>query len=348
MRQFCGGPLKPGLSRRDDIPADVLLSIYERENGPPTTTSKVITSTKVITITSCPPEVTRCPVGSKSTKTYTTTISHNSGWEWEWHKKKVTCYGDYCVSGYHCDECERQRVVYHEGSYKCEASSDPNWHRLVHCHGDQCNYSKCHGEQCNRKIVCWDGQCTSEACYGDECKKKLVCQDGKCEHQTCKGDDCHKMWVCKDGKCTVQPGCTGDCVAPSPVKPTPGGENSGSSGWADGSKSGYQSGSEYQNGGYENKGSSGGSYDPGNKGSSGAYDPGNKGESGHSGNKGSSGAYDPGNKGESGQSGTNGGPPAKVDTGSNPKNTAPVVGGSNKAVVTFHLLAAAVGVAFML
>ncbi|OAQ67263.1 WSC domain-containing protein [Pochonia chlamydosporia 170] len=353
MRQRCGGLDRPGLRPRDDIPADWLLSIYERRGGNPTTTSKVITSTKVITITSCPPAVTDCPIGHKITKTWTATVPWSHGWEWEWHKKKVTCYGDYCVSGYHCDECERHRVVYDGGSYQCEASSDPNWHRMVHCDGGKCYYSKCHGDGCNKKVVCWDGQCTSEVCYGDECKKKLVCHDGRCEHQSCHGDDCHKKWVCKDGKCTVDPGCTGDCMAPPPGKKiVPGGSSSGSSGWSDPGKSGShgwsdkgKSGSQgWSDPGKPGSGSSGWS-DPGKSGSSGWSDPGKHGQDGDSGNRGGKGGS--GNQGEYGHDGHKPGP-AHIKTAVPPKNTSPVAAGSNKGMVTFNLLAAAVGLAFLM
>ncbi|TWU71485.1 hypothetical protein ED733_000918 [Metarhizium rileyi] len=220
--QSCGGKVK--LARRDNVPAGVLLSVYEREVDRPTTAHKVVTNTRVITITSCPPVVTNCPIGKKSTKTMTATVPYDRGLE-EWQSKKVTCYGDYCVSESHCDKCEQTRVVFNGIKYVCEASPDSNsnWHRLVQCKDNKCRFSKCQGNACNQKIVCFDGQCTPEACYGDECRKKLVCNNGECSHKTCSGDDCHKMWVCNDGKCIAQPACTGDCAAPAPapVKPAP-------------------------------------------------------------------------------------------------------------------------------
>ncbi|EFY91758.1 hypothetical protein MAC_02043 [Metarhizium acridum CQMa 102] len=417
--QICGGKL--GLGRRGEVPADQLLSVYGRRNDSPTTALKVVTSTQVITITSCPPVVTDCPIGQKTTKTWTATVAAppQQGPE-EWHKKVMTCYGDYCVSGHDCDECQHTRVVFDGVRYQCETAPDSNSHRLVHCKDDECKYSKCHGDRCNQKVVCWDGQCTPEACYGDECNKKLVCNNGHCEHQPCHGEDCHKMWVCNHGECTAQPGCTGDCVAPPPVKPAPGASpssgpssgsgspgssrpkgsgspGSGSTGsgspglgspvWSDSGKPGSSgnSGKPGDSGSPGNKagtghvegpgkagngGSASHKEEPNKPGNSGAADhndrlgePGNKADAGHdqgpgtsgqkggSGNVGSSGNVESsGNKGNPASPSNSGSKnrPAGVKTAAQPKNTSPVVAGSSKSAVAFHILAAALGLALMM
>ncbi|KID98495.1 WSC domain containing protein, partial [Metarhizium majus ARSEF 297] len=431
--QVCGGG-KARLARRGDVPAGLLLSVYERKNDRPTAALKVVTSTQVITITSCPPVVTDCPVGQTTTKTWIATVTPQPGPE-EWHNKVVTCYGDYCVSGHDCDECQHTRVVFDGVRYQCEASPDSKPHRLVHCKDDACRYSKCRGDRCNQKVVCWDGQCTPAACYGDECDKKLVCSNGHCEHQACHGEDCHKMWVCDDGHCTAQPGCTGDCVAPPPVKPAPGASPSsgspgsgpngsgspssgspgsgspssgspGSGSKGSGSPSSGSPGSGPNGSGLPSSGPSGSaspgsasgkpenhgnskkpadSGSPGNKAGTGHVEgpgkPGNGGSASHepepdkSGHNGAAGHNEhpakPGNKadaghdqgpGESGNKAGSGnkpspaGPspsgdkqrPAGVKSATHPKNTSPVVAGSTKRAVGFHILAAAVGLALMM
>ncbi|KAK8927172.1 hypothetical protein VCV18_003640 [Metarhizium anisopliae] len=307
--QVCGG--KARLARRGDVPAGVLLSVYERKNERPTAALKVVTSTQVITVTSCPPVVTDCPVGQTTTKTWIATVTPRPGPE-EWHNKVVTCYGDYCVSGHGCDECQHTRVVFDGVRYQCEASPESSPHRLVHCKDDECRYSKCRGDRCNQKVVCWDGQCTPAACYGDECDKKLVCSNGHCEHQACHGEDCHKMWPGNGGSASHEP------------EPDKSGHNGAAGHNEHPAKPG-------------NKADAGHDQGPG--------ESGNKAGPGESGNK-----AGPGNKPSSAGPSPSGDKqrPAGVKSATHPENTSPVVAGSTKRAVGFHVLAAAVGLALMM
>ncbi|KFG86409.1 WSC domain containing protein [Metarhizium anisopliae] len=411
--QVCGG--KARLARRGDVPAGLLLSVYERKNERPTAALKVVTSTQVITVTSCPPVVTDCPVGQTTTKTWIATVTPRPGPE-EWHNKVVTCYGDYCVSGPGCDECQHTRVVFDGVRYQCEVSPESSPHRLVHCKDDKCRYSKCRGDRCNQKVVCWDGQCTPAACYGDECDKKLVCSNGhSCSRYLAELRFTWLwskwFWLAKlrlPGSGSPSSGSPGSgskgSGSPSSGSPGSGSKGSGSPSSGSpgsgsngsGSPSSGPSGSGSGSGKPENHGNSGKPADsgsPGNKAGTGHVEgpgkpgnggsashgpepdksghngaaghnehpakPGNKADAGHdqgpgeSGNKGLGGS---GDKASSGNKPSSAGPspsgdkqrPAGVKSATPPKNTSPVVAGSTKRAVGFHVLAAAVGLALMM
>ncbi|KYK60833.1 hypothetical protein DCS_01971 [Drechmeria coniospora] len=203
--EACGG--LTNLLQRREIPQTVLLSLYERiaattTTEPPsgTTMTRTLTSTGIIT--TCPPEVTDCPLRRKKPS------------------RKMICYGDYCAQDEYCDECERQRVVCDDDdchTEACPSGYEKYWTELVVCTGGQdYKYSQCSGDACKRKITCDDGKCTVEKCTDDEFDRKFVCRGDDCEHESCTGDECWKKYQCSADSCKVQPVCPGNgtCTAP--------------------------------------------------------------------------------------------------------------------------------------
>ncbi|KAK0383835.1 hypothetical protein NLU13_9746 [Sarocladium strictum] len=173
--QKCGGVLL--LGKRQNVPSNVLLTIYVREGEPDTTTTVTETSTSTGTITSCPPEVTDCPIGSKTIaiQTITSTFCPEPTPDY----KKIVCYGDECFAEHTCDSCSSHRVVCRDGHCWVENCDTDDHNRLVICEGDKCEYATGqHG-----KVVCYGETCDIQECY-DDCKEKVI------NHEVCVGPKC--------------------------------------------------------------------------------------------------------------------------------------------------------------
>ncbi|KAL2208020.1 hypothetical protein CC79DRAFT_1368876 [Sarocladium strictum] len=175
--QKCGGLLV--LGKRQNVPSNVLLTVYVREgDAADTTTTVTETSTSTGTITSCPPEVTNCPIGSKTVEvaTITSTFCPEATPDY----KKIVCYGDECHAAATCDVCANHRVICKDGHCFIEECDTDDYDRLVICEGDKCEYATGqHG-----KVVCYGETCDIQECYGEECKEKII------NHEACVGPKC--------------------------------------------------------------------------------------------------------------------------------------------------------------
>lgn len=174
--QKCGGIFV--LDKRQNIPTNVLLTVYVREGEPDTTTTVTETSTSTGTITSCPPEVTDCPIGSKTiaVSTITSTFCPEPTPDY----KKIVCYGDECFADNSCDVCAKHRIVCRDGHCWVENCETEDHNRLVICVGDHCEYATGqHG-----KVVCYGETCDIQECYDEYCKEKMV------NHEACVGPKC--------------------------------------------------------------------------------------------------------------------------------------------------------------
>ncbi|KAG9254732.1 uncharacterized protein F5Z01DRAFT_654707 [Emericellopsis atlantica] len=234
--ESCGG-LAGAVARRQTVPLSILLSVYIRIRDAAVTSGAVPTGTMTaaptgtnivtetitdtLTITSCPPEVTNCPVGQVTTTTYTTeycpevTSAANA-----WHEKVLICYGDYCAPQFPCSECAKHRVVCEGDVCHPEVCTNEEYYKKVVCNGDHCVYPTCEGADCLKKVVCYGDNCVAAKCYGDECEKNLVCHGDACGYETCQGEDCYKQYNCEGDNCQVVPACQGDhCPTPAPPMP---------------------------------------------------------------------------------------------------------------------------------
>ncbi|OAA75863.1 Carbohydrate-binding WSC [Akanthomyces lecanii RCEF 1005] len=231
--EHCGGMLSK-MKRADVVPAGSAMTAYMREGGSSSSSSnggsggttskassKTVTSTYVSTITSCPPSVTNCPVGSKTHKVVVETVAVCP--QPKWHAKKIECHNNHCAPEYACEgkHCKHQRVICVDGKCQAEECNTNDWHKLVICKGKDCKYSQCKGAECDKKVVCYNGNCVVEQCYGKECDKNMVCKGDKCGWQSCKSGDasCKKEITCNGDDCKVRPNPTGPMPAPGP-KPT--------------------------------------------------------------------------------------------------------------------------------
>ncbi|PNY26389.1 Uncharacterized protein TCAP_03669, partial [Tolypocladium capitatum] len=195
--EACGGRAGHELSRRQSVPLTVVLSLYVRREhhttAPPATITETVTSTTTGTVTSCPPHIPHCHVGSRTTDVVTVTkevcpIS-------DFHKKKIVCYGNHCAPEHPCEKCEHHRIICNGQRCRPEVCDNrEEWNKLVFCKGGECYFPHCQGDECNRKIVCFDGKCAHEKCFGDECHKKFVCHGDECRHEKCSGDECHQKF----------------------------------------------------------------------------------------------------------------------------------------------------------
>lgn len=178
--QKCGGLLV--LGKRQNVPSNVLLTVYVRSDadGGDTTSTVTETSTSTGTITTCPPEVTDCVIGGKTIEvaTHTSTFCPEPTPDY----KKIVCYGDECFAENTCDACAAHRVVCRDGHCFVEECETEDHNRLVICKGDDCDYA--HGQ--HGKVVCYGETCDIQECYGDECKEKIV------NYDECVGEECPK------------------------------------------------------------------------------------------------------------------------------------------------------------
>ncbi|KAK2049351.1 hypothetical protein LZ31DRAFT_549305 [Colletotrichum somersetense] len=251
----CGG--RVGLEKRQ-IPDDFRLSIYANTgiisgassgstSGPVLTNSitaaastvtTTFTTTVIGTVTTCPPGVFNCFIGSFTTAVRTVTTTYTAlptslpcpdgecydlpcfGQDCS---QKVTCYGDYVSYSSQCScAAERRRLVCEDGVCHPETCSGDDCGRKIICEGGECRYSQCLGDECTKeKITCYGNVCKIEQCEGDECDRKYVCADGVCSHQSCPLNEVNVKYECSGGECSVVEPCKGDgCPVPQPPHPS--------------------------------------------------------------------------------------------------------------------------------
>lgn len=175
-KERCGGMTE--LMRRQNVPANILLSVYERrgDDNNDATITRTITSTKVETITSCAATVTDCHIGSLTTHVLPiiTTCPNVPDY------KSIVCYGDECFAVEECDVCAKHRVVCRDGHCFVENCDTDDYNRLVICEGETCEYAT--GQK--GKVACYDGSCEILECTGVDCEEKII------NREVCTGPSC--------------------------------------------------------------------------------------------------------------------------------------------------------------